>query len=108
VYGVISYGVNQETREFGLRLALGATPRDILRLVVLRGLRLVAIGGTLGLAAGLLAARGIAGALYGVGPADPAACAGAVALLAATAILACAVPAWKASRTDPATTLRFE
>ncbi|HUG53270.1 MAG TPA: FtsX-like permease family protein, partial [Vicinamibacteria bacterium] len=108
VYGVVAYSVSQQTREFGLRIALGATPRDLLSLVLRHGLVLVGAGVALGGLAALAASRLLGAALYGVGPADPRTYATVGALLAATGLIACLMPAWRAAKTQPATALRVE
>ncbi len=106
VYGVIAYSVKQRRREIGIRMALGARRADVVRLVVGQGLRLTALGLTLGTAAGLALARGVAGLLFGVEPADPATLASVVVVLGATALAASYVPARRAARLDPAAVLR--
>jgi predicted permease len=108
IYGVVSYAVSQQRREFGVRLALGARPRDLLTLVLRRGLLLVTAGLTLGAVGALGTGRALASILYGVGPADPATFAAVTALLAAVGLLACCIPALRASRTEPVTALRAE
>jgi predicted lysophospholipase L1 biosynthesis ABC-type transport system permease subunit len=106
VYGVMSYAVSQRTRELGVRLALGARPRDVLALVARQGVALAAAGTALGTVAALGAARLLGGLLYGVGVADPVTFAVVPAVLAATALVACWIPARRAARTDPAVVLR--
>jgi putative ABC transport system permease protein len=108
VYGVVAYGVSQQTREFGLRIALGATPRDVLALVLGQGLRLVSLGVLLGAVSALAATRLMGGILYGVGPADPHTYLGVVSLLIATGFVAASVPAWRASRVTPVEALRVD
>ena len=105
IYGVMSYLVMQRTREIGIRLALGAGGRDILRLVVGNGARLIAAGIALGLAASFALQRLVASLLFGVTAADLASGV-AVALLAAVAMLACYIPALRATRVDPLHALR--
>jgi len=106
VYGVIAYGVSQQRREFGVRLALGARPRDILRLVLRGGLRLVAAGILAGAALAFVASRLIGGLLYGVGPGDPATYTLVAVLLGLVGAAACGIPAWRAGRTEPVSVLR--
>jgi ABC-type antimicrobial peptide transport system permease subunit len=106
VYGMLAHFVGEQTREIGVRMALGARRGDVLRGVVAEGLRLAAIGAVVGLAASFAVARLLRGLLYGVGVYDPAAFLAAPALLALVAVLACGVPAWRASRVDPVVALR--
>jgi len=106
LYGVMSYSVAQSTRELGLRLALGADAANLLRLVVLRGLRLTTGGVLFGAAAALLLSRLLGQLLYHVSPHDPVVFASALVVMTVTAISACLLPAWRASRTDPARVLR--
>ena len=108
LYGVVSYGVAQRTREVGVRVALGATPADILRLVLSAGVPLVALGLASGLAAAAAATRVLGTLVFGVGHADPATFAGAGAILALIALLAHYVPVRRAMRIDPAAALRQE
>jgi putative ABC transport system permease protein len=108
VFGVISYSVTQRTREFGIRLALGEDPRQTTRSVVLGGMRLVLVSIGIGLVGSLGMTRLIAGLLYEVRPADPVTFGGIGLLLAAVALLACYLPARRATRVDPALTLRSE
>lgn len=108
VYAVIAYNVSQRTQEFGVRLALGAQPDAVLRLVMVQGLILVAIGSGTGLMFALGVTRLLAGFLYGVSPFDPAIYLGVPLLLTAIALLACWLPARRATRVDPITALRSE
>jgi predicted permease len=108
IYGVMSYTVRRRTRELGTRLALGASRRDIVRLVMRQAAVIAAIGLTTGVAAGVAAARGVSSLLYGVEPWDPLAVSLAGLVLAVTALGASYLPARRASRVDPATTLVTE
>ncbi|HEX8117110.1 MAG TPA: FtsX-like permease family protein, partial [Pyrinomonadaceae bacterium] len=108
LYGVMSYGVAGRTNEIGIRMALGASRRDVLRLVLREAALLVGVGVGVGLPAALLAARLATGLLYGVTPADPVSVSLAVLLLAAVAALACYIPARRATKVDPMVALRYE
>ena len=107
IYGVMSYLVTQRTREIGIRLALGAGGADILRLVVGNGARLIAVGIVVGVSAALMLERLVSTLLFGVTALDAAA-AVAVAVLAGVALVACYVPALRATRVSPITALRYE
>jgi predicted permease len=106
LYGMISYLVVQRTREIGIRMAIGATPGDVLRTFLRRALTVAAAGLGVGVPLSLLAARVFAGFLYGLSPADPATIAAAAGLLFLIAGLAAVVPAFRASRIDPLRALR--
>lgn len=106
LYGVMSYAVAQSMRELALRMALGAGPGDLLRLVISRGLRLTAGGVFLGAAAGLALTRLLGTLLYNVSPRDPRAFGAALAVMIITTVAACLFPGWRATRTDPARVLR--
>jgi putative ABC transport system permease protein len=108
LYGVMSYSVAQRTNEIGIRMALGAQTRDVLKLIVNQGLRLVLIGLALGMAGALALTRLLSSLLFGVGTKDPATFVGIAALLALVALLACYVPAWRATKVDPLEALRYE
>jgi len=108
LYGVVSYGVAQRRHEVGVRIALGASPSDVVRLVVGGGARLVALGLLLGVPTALLFARALRGALYGVSASDPATFASISVLLAAIALAATWLPARRAARVDPSIALRSE
>jgi macrolide transport system ATP-binding/permease protein len=108
LYGVMSYAVSQSTRELGLRMALGATPSHLLRLVMSRGFALTAGGVALGAGAALLLTRLLGYLLYKVSPRDPLSFALAFAVMIVAAIAASLVPAWRATKTDPVRALRSE
>jgi len=108
LYGVMAYSVTQRTREIGIRVALGAQGADVLRLVVGRGLRLVALGVALGVMAALALTRLMKKLLFEVSATDPVTFAGVAALLALVALLACWIPARRAARVDPMVALRVE
>jgi putative ABC transport system permease protein len=108
IYGVISYLVEQRTREIGIRMALGASPSSVLRLVVRQGMAAVLPGIAAGLAGSFAVTRALGGMLYGIGAHDPASLVVAPAVLALVAILACAIPAQRASSVDPLVALRSE
>jgi ABC-type antimicrobial peptide transport system permease subunit len=104
----MSYSVASRTREIGIRVALGAKEKDVLRLLFLQGARLVGLGLVAGLVGALLLTRFLASLLYGVSPHDPLTFAAIAALLALVAALACLVPARRATRVEPMTALRAE
>jgi putative ABC transport system permease protein len=108
IYGVVSYTVAQRTHEIGVRVALGAQGRDVLRLVLRHGMGLALAGVGLGLAAAFAFTRLMSGLLYGVSATDPPTYAFVALLLAAVALLACLLPALRATRVDPLEALRYE
>jgi predicted permease len=108
IYGVIAYVVSQRTREIGIRSALGAQPRQLEKMFLLRGLRLAAAGVLAGLVAAVSLGRSMSSLLFGITPLDPAAYVAAVVIIAAAATLATIVPARRAAAIDPMQTLRAE
>jgi ABC-type antimicrobial peptide transport system permease subunit len=108
IYGVIAYLVALRTREFGIRMALGADTGRVLRLVVSRGALLVALGLTLGFVGAATLTKVLQGVLYGVTATDPETFVTMAAVLAAVALAACLVPARRAALVDPAVALRTE
>jgi predicted permease len=108
LYGVVSYLASQRTDEIGVRMALGATQRDIIRLILQDGLSLVAFGLAAGLLVALACSRVVGGFLFGVSAHDPLILLSVAPILGCVALIACAIPAWRAARVDPAVALRSE
>lgn len=108
IYSVVAYSVTQRTPEIGLRLALGASNSDILKLIVGSGLRLVIIGGAIGLAGALVLTQLLSGLLFGVSAHDPITLVGIILILAAVALLASYLPARRAMKLDPLNALRYQ
>jgi ABC-type antimicrobial peptide transport system permease subunit len=108
VFGVLSYGVQQRTREFGVRIALGASAGTILKMVLANAARVIGAGALIGLVLAALLAQSIAVFLFGVQPLDPLTFAGVVIVLGATAAIASLIPAYRASRIDPVVAFRSE
>jgi ABC-type antimicrobial peptide transport system permease subunit len=108
VYGMVRYAVATRTREVGIRMALGADTAGVTRLLATHGVRLVLLGGAIGVAASLVATRFLATVLFGVGTFEPVALIGAPLVLGAAAWLAAYLPARRASRVDPLAALRAE
>jgi predicted permease len=108
VFGIVNYSVTQQTREIGIRMALGAQSRDVLRLVVGQGLRLAIIGVAIGIAAAAALTRALAGLLYGVSTLEPVIFGGVTLLMVSVALLASYLPARRATKVDPLIALRYE
>jgi putative ABC transport system permease protein len=108
VYGVISYFVSQRTHEIGIRMALGAQPSDVVRLVISEGLVMILIGLAVGLAGSLFLGRYLANFLFEVRPVDPVTIVFVTLLLVLVSLLACFLPARRAAQVDPVVALRYQ
>jgi len=108
LYGVISYGVAQRTREFGVRLSIGASRHDIAKMVLTQSSRLIGVGLFLGLVGALLSVRLFQSMLFGIGARDPFTFGGVILLLGSVAVMACLIPAWRAASVNPIVALREE
>ena len=108
LYGVMSYSVSWQTHEIGIRMALGANRTDVLQLVVRQGMKMALIGLVLGLVGAFFVSRVLVGMLYGISPTDPLTFTGVSIVLLVVALLACLIPARRATRVDPIVALRAE
>jgi len=108
VFGVMAYAVSRRTHEIGVRVALGARSVDVLGMVLGQGLRTIGAGLVIGFAGSLALTRAVESLLFGVTATDPLTFAGVILLLTASAMLACYIPARRASRVDPLVALRYE
>ena len=108
LYGVMAYSVTQRSHELGIRIAVGASPRDILRLVLGQGIRMTLLGAGIGLVVSLAVTRALSSLLFGVSATDPLTFIAVPVVLAFVAALACYLPARRAMRVDPIIALRYE
>ena len=108
VYSVVSYAAAQRTHEIGIRMALGAEPRDILKMVLRQSITVISLGLAIGLGAAFAGTRAIANLIVGIKPTDPVTFASVIVLLSAIALAACWIPARRATRVSPLTALRYE
>jgi putative ABC transport system permease protein len=108
LYGLLAYAVSQRTHEIGLRMALGAQPRDVLSSTIWQGTRLIAAGSVLGIAAAIGLTQVVSNLLYGVRHTDPMTYIGVIALLVTVGVVAAFVPARRAAAVDPIVALRYE
>jgi putative ABC transport system permease protein len=108
VFGIFAYSVQQRVREFGVRIAMGASMSDVLRLVLGGAVRVIAVGMVIGLGLAAVLSRSLASVLFGVEPLDPLTFGSVALVLLVTAVISTAGPAWRAARIDPAVTLRGE
>jgi ABC-type antimicrobial peptide transport system permease subunit len=108
VYSVIAYTVSRQTHEIGIRMALGASRADVLRMVLWMGARLLGMGLAVGLVASFAVTRLIASQLWGVSPHDPVTLCGVVVIVASAGLAACYFPARRATRVDPMVALRYQ
>jgi putative ABC transport system permease protein len=108
VFGVVAYSVSRRTREFGVRIALGAGSLDVLMMILGQGLRMIFIGVAIGMTGSLALTRTVQSLLFGVTATDPLTLGGVTLLLVGAALLACYIPARRATKVDPMVALRYE
>jgi ABC-type antimicrobial peptide transport system permease subunit len=108
LYGVVAYLVNRRTHEIGIRMALGAGRKEVLKLVLRQGISLVQVGAFIGIALAFATTRFMASMLYGVSPVDPVALFGSALLAGAVTFVACYIPARRATKVDPMVALRYQ